>query len=236
LSVRKTMEAIVLAGGFGRRLQSVVTDLPKPMAPVGGRPFLEILLRLLAQKVFRRVVLSLGYRAEQISGYFGKQYAGMELAYAIEHEPLGTGGAIRLALSLCSDEPVFVFNGDTFLDLEVEAIMKAWQRDGQPLIVARRVSDTARYGRLRVENDCVIGFNEKGEGGPGLINAGCYVFHGNQLDEFVLHTPFSIETDYLVPAVQKKPFACFETEGLFIDIGIPEDYARAQSILGNYIW
>ena len=229
------MEAIVLAGGFGRRLQSVVADLPKPMAPVGGRPFLEILLHLLAHKGFGRVVLSLGYRAEQISGYFGKQYAGMELEYAIEREPLGTGGAIRLALSLCSGEPVFVFNGDTFLDLEVGAVLEKWKRDGQPLIVARRVSDTARYGRLRVENDRVIGFNEKGEGGSGAINAGCYLFRTNQLDEFALHTPFSIEMDYLAVAVQRTPFTYFETEGLFIDIGIPEDYTKAQSLLENYV-
>ena len=111
------MEAILLAGGFGRRLQAVVPDLPKPMAPVSGRPFLEILLSILADKGVNRVILSLGYRAEQISSYFGARYAGMELDYVVEEAPLGTGGGIRLALSRCSSNPVFIFNGDTFLDL-----------------------------------------------------------------------------------------------------------------------
>ncbi len=114
------MEAIVLAGGFGTRLRQVVPDLPKPMAPIAGRPFLEILLLSLYQKGFSRVVLSLGFMAEKIIAHFGDRYVGMDLVYAVEHHPLGTGGAIRVALAQCASDHVFVFNGDTYLDLEVK--------------------------------------------------------------------------------------------------------------------
>ena len=107
------MEAIVLAGGFGTRLRQVVADVPKPMAPIADRPFLEILLGSLARKGFSQVVLSLGFMAEKISDHFGARFAGMDIAYVVEETPLGTGGAIRLALDACTQDHVFVFNGDT---------------------------------------------------------------------------------------------------------------------------
>ena len=116
------MEAIVLAGGFGTRLKSVVFDLPKPMAPVAGKPFLERLLKSLAQKGFTRIVLALGYMAEKVIEHFGSRFEGMELVYEIESTPLGTGGAVRLALTQCLTDHVFVFNGDTYLDLEVSHV------------------------------------------------------------------------------------------------------------------
>jgi D-glycero-alpha-D-manno-heptose 1-phosphate guanylyltransferase len=113
------MEAIVLAGGRGTRLQDVVPVLPKPMAPIAGRPFLEIVLCLLARKGFRRAVLSLGYMADKVVACFGDHFSGMDLIYEIEPRPLGTGGATRQALARCNADHVFVFNGDTYLDLEV---------------------------------------------------------------------------------------------------------------------
>jgi D-glycero-alpha-D-manno-heptose 1-phosphate guanylyltransferase len=123
-------------------------------------------------------------------------------------------------------------NGDTFLDFEVEAIEHQWQQNHQPIIVARQVEDTARYGRLVIADGLIKGFSEKGVAGPGLINAGCYIFRPDQLDAFPLHTPFSLEADYLVQAVMNMPIEVFVTTGQFIDIGIPEDYQRAQ--LGTY--
>ena len=118
------MEAVVLAGGLGTRLRQVVPDLPKPMAPVAGRPFLEILLGALAAKGIDRVVLSVGHRADAITGHFGHRWNGLEIDYAVEATPLGTGGAVRLALGHCRHDPVLVVNGDTFLDLEVDALMR----------------------------------------------------------------------------------------------------------------
>lgn len=225
------MEAIVLAGGFGTRLHKVVPDLPKPMAPVAGRPFLEILLSDLACKGFKRVVLSLGFRAEVIIAHFGERFAGLGIAYAVEDTPLGTGGAVRLGMSRCLGEHVFIFNGDTFLDLEADAVERLWQKYRHPIIVAREVSDTARYGRLLVKRGRVVGFTEKGVSGPGLINAGCYVLGAGQLDAWPLNTPFSLEADYFARAVKTESVDVFETQGFFIDIGVPEDYLRAQTLL-----
>jgi D-glycero-alpha-D-manno-heptose 1-phosphate guanylyltransferase len=227
------MEAIILAGGFGRRLRELVSDVPKPMAPVAGKPFLEILLGNLALKGFRRVVLSLGFMADKISDHFGDQFAGMALDYVVESYPLGTGGAVRLALASCNQDHVFVFNGDTFLDLEVAEVEQLWQEQHHPIIVGRKVQDTKRYGSLLTAHACVTGFAEKGMSGPGLINAGCYVLENSQLDEYPLQQPFSLEADFLTKTVQKIPVDVFVTEGLFIDIGIPEDYIRAQTLLAG---
>lgn len=225
------MEAIVLAGGFGTRLRQVVADVPKPMAPIAGRPFLEILLSALAKKGFSRAVLSLGFMAENISGHFGSRFAGLDLAYVVEDTPLGTGGATRLAATACTQDHVFVFNGDTYLDLEVELLEQQWQAKRHPIVVGRQVPDTTRYGRLVVEGKRIASFAEKGIAGPGLINAGCYVLATDALARFPLRRPFSIETDYLVPEVARATVEVFVTEGVFIDIGIPEDYSRAQTLL-----
>jgi D-glycero-alpha-D-manno-heptose 1-phosphate guanylyltransferase len=227
------MEAIVLAGGFGTRLRQVVAHVPKPMAPVAGHPFLEILLRSLAQKGFSRVVLSLGFMAEKISGHFGPRFAGLDLAYVLEATPLGTGGATRLAAEACTQDHVYVFNGDTYLDLEVELLEQQWQAKRHPIVVSRQVPDTARYGRLVLDGDRITSFAEKGISGPGLINAGCYVLARDALARFSLNQPFSIETDYLVPEVARATVDVFVTKGMFIDIGIPEDYAKAQTLLAD---
>ena len=227
------MEAIVLAGGFGTRLRQVVADVPKPMAPIAGRPFLEILLGSLAKKGFSRAVLSLGFMAEKISGHFGSRFAGLDIAYVVEDTPLGTGGATRLAAAACTQDHVFVFNGDTYLDLEVELLEQQWQARRHPIVVGRQVPDTARYGRLVVDGDRITSFAEKGITGPGLINAGCYVLSRDALARFPLNQAFSIETDYLVPEVARAMVEVFVTGGVFIDIGIPEDYSRAQTLLAD---
>jgi D-glycero-alpha-D-manno-heptose 1-phosphate guanylyltransferase len=227
------MEAVILAGGFGTRLQAVVPNLPKPMAPVAGRPFLEILLSALRRKGFNRVVLSLGYRAEQIMNHFGTGFLGLSLDYVVETTPLGTGGATRLALSRCRSNPVFIFNGDTFLDLEIETVVNLWGKYRKPIITARRVEDTYRYGSLLLSDDRVVGFSEKGVHGEGLINAGCYVFPRDLLDEYPLFQAFSLESDFLTRTIITTEFLCFETKGMFIDIGVPEDYQSAQTLLAE---
>jgi len=227
------MEAIVLAGGFGTRLRAVVPNLPKPMAPVAGRPFLEILLATLAENGFRRIVLSLGYMADSVVDHFGEQFAGMRLVHEVERTPLGTGGAVRQALRRCESDHVFVLNGDTYLDLEFAAVEAQWQRDHVPIIVARAVPDTARYGRLKTAGLRVVGFVSKGVAGAGLINAGCYVFPREIEREFPADEAFSLEADFLESAVTRMPVHCFVSSGDFIDIGVPDDYERAQSELAR---
>lgn len=227
------MEAIVLAGGFGTRLRSVVKDVPKPMAPIAGRPFLEILLETLARKGFTRVILSIGFMAENIMNHFGSHFSGIDIIYAVEKKPLGTGGAIRLGMSLSQNSHLYIFNGDTYLDIESQDIEALWKRNKRPVIVARHVPNTNRYGRLQTDGGRVTGYHEKSLGGSGLINAGCYLFNRGQLDEFDLNEPFSLETDYFARVLSKGLFDVFTTKGQFIDIGIPEDFLRAQVELGQ---
>ena len=229
------LEAVVLAGGFGTRLRAVVPDLPKPMAPVAGRPFLEILLSMLAKKGVRRAVLSLGYRADLIVRHFGASYAGIELVSEIETEPLGTGGALRAALARCGSDAALVVNGDTYLDLELDALAARWQQKRVPLIVGRAVQDTARFGRLDVSGAALLGFAARGAGGPGVINMGHYVLPTTLFaDQPGLPKNFSFEADFLAPRAGELGFEVFVTEGLFIDIGVPEDYARAQHELAPW--
>jgi D-glycero-alpha-D-manno-heptose 1-phosphate guanylyltransferase len=229
-------EAIVLSGGLGTRLRSIVPDLPKSMASIGGRPFLEILLKNLAKKGFKRVILSLGYLAEKITAHFGSSFAGMELHYVIEEVPLGTGGAIRLAISACSQDHAYVFNGDTFLDLEVDQIDEEWKLKKTPLVIAKFIQDTSRYGQLIADPTThkLISFSEKGISGKGLINAGCYLLNKTQLDSFKLNNSFSFEKEYLNKPETLNIFDVFVTKGVFIDIGVPEDYLLAQSFLHDF--
>lgn len=229
------MEAIILAGGLGTRLKSVVDNVPKPMAPICGRPFLEILLSHLARHHVTRVILSVGHLAEVVIDHFGHRFLGIELAYVLEDTPLGTGGALATALPHCRADHVFVLNGDTFLDLDLGAVERVWREQNQPVIVLREVPDTARYGRVEVNSGRVTQFSEKGLAGPGRINAGYYLVPTDLLAEHTAGKPFSLEADFLAGAIHVRDFAAFVSDGLFIDIGIPEDFHRAQTMLRPYV-
>ncbi len=226
------LQAIILAGGLGMRLRAVVPDLPKPMAPVAGRPFLAHVLDALAEAGFEAVVLAVGYRHEVIREHFGSRHRGMELRYSLEEQPLGTGGGLRLAVDLVTADPVFILNGDTWLDLDFRAMYAAHEAAGACLTVAVcRVPDVARYGSLEIEEGRIVRFREKGAGGPGLINAGTYLASAGLLRTIPPGRVHSFEQDLLVPeGARIRPLA-FLTGGRFIDIGVPEDYARAQYLL-----
>jgi D-glycero-alpha-D-manno-heptose 1-phosphate guanylyltransferase len=225
------MQAIVLAGGFGTRLRGVVPDLPKPLAPVAGRPFLSILLGQLRDAGFELAVLSVGYRHELIREAFGSRFDGLSVAYAVEDRPLGTGGAIRLAARSCSAIDVFVLNGDSYVEVDFAAMRERHREAGAALTVcSAEVADTARYGRLLVDGCYITGFAEKGVAGPGLINAGVYLVRRNLLETPGLPEAFSFESDVLAARLAELRPAVFPTRGRFIDIGIPEDYTRAQSM------
>ena len=225
------MQAIILAGGLGTRLRGVVPDLPKPLAPVAGRPFLAIVLEQLRTQGFASAVLSVGYRHELIRQAFGDRFGGLALGYVIEDRPLGTGGAIRLAARACSEADVFVLNGDSYADLDF-ADMRARHGEARvPLTVcAVEVPDAARYGRVLVHDSRITGFSEKGTAGPGLINAGIYLMRRNLLEEPELPEVFSLERDVLEARVGELRPLAYLTRGRFIDIGVPDDYARAQGM------
>jgi D-glycero-alpha-D-manno-heptose 1-phosphate guanylyltransferase len=230
------MEAIVLAGGLGTRLASRLQGLPKPMAPVAGRPFLEILLTQLRRAGSTRVLLSVGHRHEAIQDHFGTAFNSMELDYVIEHAPLGTGGAVRLALTQAREESVLVLNGDTILDADYAEMMSlhAGSNAAVTLAVVHR-DDVSRYGGVTVEGGHVVGFEEKGRTGPGWISAGTYVLARDLAWPSALPEKFSIETDVFVPEVARLRPAAFQVEGYFLDIGIPEDYDRAQTELARFV-
>lgn len=228
------MKAIILAGGLGTRLRSVVSDVPKVMAPLADeRPFLSYLIEYLKHQGITEVILSVCFLRELIQAYFRDNYHGLPIHYAVESTPLGTGGAIRKALSLTeSNEPIFVLNGDTFLKMNYRAMYDLHARSSTSITMAlRKIDDCERYGSVMTHQDKVIGFIEKGIKRAGLINAGVYLVKPTLFQESVFagsENPFSFETDFLVPSIQRLKPSAFVTEDYFIDIGIPEDYERAK--------
>ena len=228
-------EAIILAGGLGSRLRKVAPNEPKPMASIAGTPFLKLLLNSLSRKKFSRIILSVGFKAEMIIDYFGEHYLGMELVYQREDIPLGTGGAIVQALPRCINDNVFVINGDTFLDFEVDELECLWNKKKQAIMTVKAVQDISRFGALKVKEGHLVAFNEKGGLGEGLINAGCYLLPTNFFPLDFNVRSFSFEQDYLMQYINEYPIWIYESSGYFIDIGIPEDYFLAQTTLKPYI-
>jgi NDP-sugar pyrophosphorylase family protein len=226
------MKAIVLVGGLGTRLRSVVSDVPKPMAPVQGRPFVSFVLDRLVDAGFTGTVFAAGYRSDALRSYFGVEYRGMPLAYSIETEPLGTGGAVRLAWDRAGGQEVFALNGDTYAELDFRAMQAEHRRAGSSLTVAIcYAADAARYGALELAGDRVRGFSEKGRSGPGWINAGTYLLAPGLRDFFPRQDAFSFERDLLARHVEAMRPLAFRSTGPFIDIGTPEDYVQAEGLL-----
>lgn len=225
------MDAIILAGGFGSRLQSVVKDIPKPMALINNRPFLSILLESLRINGIHRVVLSVGYKFDYIYEYFGSNFNGLELVYSIESEPLGTGGAIAKALNHVVGDAALVLNGDTFINLETEKLFKFWDLNKVPIMLVHYVENSGRYGRVEFSDTQIISFHEKGIEIAGFINAGCYLLPKSIFDGFKLPEKFSFEQNFLTEYIIQNKMMAYPSNGLFIDIGIPEDYQLAQILL-----
>lgn len=221
------MQAIILAGGFGTRLRSMLGDVPKPLAPIHNKPFLAYLLEYLHSQGVTEVVLSVHFLAEQIQQYFRSSYAGIQIQYAHESQPLGTGGAIRYSLQKVDpSRPVIVLNGDTLVKLDYRALYAHHQ---ETLTMGLRfVSDRSRYGAVRIENERVVEFQERGSAQPGYISAGIYVLDPSIFSESTLLDPFSFEKDFLLPYCPTLRPQAFMIDDYFIDIGVPEDYLRAQ--------
>lgn len=223
-------EAVILAGGFGTRLSHVVSDVPKPMAPVYGRPFLCYLLDRLADAGIQRVVLATGYMHEVIEAYFGTGYQGLEIVYSNEDQPLFTGGAIRQAATKIQSEDFVVLNGDTLFDIDFQQLYDFHTSHNAHLSIAlRRVEDTGRYGAVTCENDRIVAFHEKTESqGAGDINGGIYAIKRAWLLSQDLPTKFSFEKELMQPLAGSLHFYGLSFNDYFIDIGVPEDYFRAQ--------
>lgn len=228
------MEAIILAGGFGTRLASRLSGIPKPMANINGRPFLEILIDQLNHNGCRRIMLSVGHLHHVIRDHFGASFKGVDLVYVVEETPLGTGGAIRAALKQAREESSLVLNGDTFLQIDYMALLRFHAAQAVPVTLAvTHQTDCARYGGVLIDKHRIISFTEKGSSGPGWINAGVCAVRKDLDWPYSVGESFSLERDYLVPQASNRRLAAFETTGFFLDIGIPEDLDRAQTELKN---
>jgi D-glycero-alpha-D-manno-heptose 1-phosphate guanylyltransferase len=228
------MEAVVLAGGLGTRLRGVIGGLPKALAPVCGRPFLEYLLARIAQGGVARAVIATGYGAELIEQAIGARFAGMIIDYSREVEPLGTGGALKLAAGQVRGDDFLALNGDTFVEVDLRGMLAAHLREGRALTVATvEVPDASRYGTLDVRHETLVGFREKGNTGGGVINAGVYAVKRELLTQPRLPLKFSLESDLLQREVEALRPLAFPASGRFIDIGVPQDYARAQTLFAT---
>ncbi|MGE0754590.1 MAG: nucleotidyltransferase family protein [Alphaproteobacteria bacterium] len=233
------MQAIILAGGFGTRLRSAIGDVPKPMAPVAGRPFLRWLLEYMAQQGIRQATLCLHHMPHMIQRTLGSHYAGIRLSYIIEQSPLGTGGAIKNALAqMNTSKPVFVLNGDSLVQLNYMQMLQNHYRMQRPLTIATQtMPDCSRYSLLELEQGHVHSYKTRGTKAPGIISNGFYIVEPDVFDGAELPAAFSFEADFLAPYVPTIRPANYNGAGYFIDIGVPDDYARAQAeipaLLGN---
>ncbi len=225
--------AIILAGGFGTRLKSVVADLPKPMAAVNARPFLDYQLDYLNHSGITNVCLSLGHMAEKIRSHYGNRYKGLQLSYAIETKPLGTGGGIRLALEEVKQNEVLVLNGDSFFDIDIRNFYaQHLKAQAHYSLALRKVEDASRYGAITMdEKNRITSFTEKSSAkAPGLINGGVYVLNRDvYLSETEPKENFSIEKEVFEKRMQDLRIFGFVFEDYFIDIGVPDDYQKAQN-------
>jgi len=224
-------EAIILAGGLGTRLKSILQDTPKPMAVINGKPFLNYILDQLVEQNFDRVILSVGYKANYIIKYYSNQYKNLKIEYSIEENPLGTGGAIKKSLELIHGDYSFIINSDTYLEFESSLLEQEFKKNKLPIIVGIEVESTERFGRIILENNYLIGFTEKGIKGRGIINGGVYLFPKSILHDYPESTNFSIESDFIQKKYKEISFKVVISKSKFIDIGIPEDYFLAQELL-----
>jgi D-glycero-alpha-D-manno-heptose 1-phosphate guanylyltransferase len=231
------MDAVVLAGGLGTRLQSVVRDVPKPMAPVADRPFLERLLEYWLAQGVRRFVISVGYLAERITDYFGSSWRGAEIQYAHERSPLGTGGGLLLALEDVRSEDVLLLNGDTFFAVDLVTFARFHRERRADCSVALFASeDLQRYLGIELGADGQIGqLGVRSASGRALVNGGVYLFRVAALRDgpWRAGDRLSLEADIL-PWGLSSGWAMYGSafDGGFIDIGVPEDYRRAPTVLG----
>ena len=224
-------EAIILAGGLGTRLQRVIEGLPKAMAPVSGRPFLEYLLDHLIESGLTHAILSTGHLSDVIQDHFGDKYHDLKLSYVVEDKPLGTGGAIVLAGERVQKKQYFVMNGDTLFRVDMRKMYSMHCNKKADITIAlRKAENVSRYGCINIdEGGRIISFSEKEkEKGSGWINGGIYLMNKTVIDNAELPGIFSVEKDLFPSLLSDQHVYGYTDDGYFIDIGTPEDYERAQ--------
>lgn len=233
--IHASREALILAGGLGTRLRPLVSDRPKPLADIDGRPFLEHLLGQLARFGWQRAILCVGYLGQQVRGQLGDRHGTLALEYSIEAQPLGTGGALRNAMHLLRSSQVLVMNGDSYCDTDLAAFADAHLRpalnDGRAatMVVLHR-EDRSQSGAVDLDDDgrVVTFFSRPTTAEVGLINAGIYMFHRAVLDAIPPGRRISLEGEVLPQLARRGTLFGWRANGAFIDIGTPETYRAAQ--------
>jgi D-glycero-alpha-D-manno-heptose 1-phosphate guanylyltransferase len=224
------MRTIILAGGFGTRLQQVVPNLPKPLADIGGRPLLAWQLDLLVHQGASDIILCVHHLHERMGQFLQGWHHGIPMRCIVEQQPLGTGGALYHALrEIRPETPVLVLNGDTFSGMDYRALYAAHLSHRAPVTIAvRHAEDRGRFGAIESEHGLITKYTSAGTDTPGLISTGTYVVSPQLFDAFSMPAMFSFERDFLEQHAVALRTRVFETSGYFVDIGVPEDYARAQ--------
>ena len=226
-------KAVILAGGKGTRLASVVHDKPKPMADIAGLPFLHYMILTLKKNGIDEVVLLVGHLREVIMDYFQSSYHGVVISYEIEAEPRGTGGLIY-ELAKQWQEPILLVNGDTYFDVDIQALVTKAEQS-EIIIAVRAVEHSDRYGVLEIHDDRIVDFKEKTWIDQGYINGGIYMLPAGVFDNYNLPFSFSIEKDFFELHKDSLHLKPFYSQGYFIDIGIPEDYEKAQTSIPRQV-
>ncbi|MFV0417113.1 MAG: nucleotidyltransferase family protein [Dysgonomonas sp.] len=228
-------EGIILAGGFGTRLQSVVNDVPKSMAEVAKKPFLEYLFEYATDQEFSHIILSLGYKAEVVIDWLESQQRSFKISYVIENSPLGTGGAIKYAFGKVADKEAFVINGDTFFDVDTHNLLEFHKTKQADISVALKpMTDFDRYGSVTLnDQQRIISFNEKQYRKEGLINGGIYIVNTELFEKIDLPEKFSFEKDIMESHIHGLGIYGSEQDHYFIDIGIPSDFEKANKDFAN---
>lgn len=223
-------EAIILAGGLGTRLRSELPDLPKCMAPVNDKPFLAYVINYLQSEGITHFIFSLGYKSEAITAFLQKKFPSLSYKIIVEEDPLGTGGAVKKALAAAKDNNVLIVNGDTLFKADIKLLSSAdTLSEACCTLSLKPMKNFSRYGVVEIDEFGIIKkFKEKQFYESGLINGGVYAINKNRFLSENLPHKFSFETDYLEKFYKTRKMLGVVQEGYFIDIGIPEDYARAQ--------
>jgi len=223
-------QAIILAGGLGTRLQSAVSNVPKCIAPVAGKPFLHYVINYFQQQGVNEFIFSLGYMSEIIEEYLQLHHQNLVYQIVVEKEPLGTGGAIQLACTKATQKDVVILNGDTFFEVDVQSIMSFHQQQQAACTLSlKTMQQFDRYGVVEMDkNSTIYSFKEKQYYDQGLINGGVYVVNIHQFLSNTFPQKYSFEKEYLEKYVGEGKFTGIEQQGYFIDIGIPEDFNKAQ--------
>jgi D-glycero-alpha-D-manno-heptose 1-phosphate guanylyltransferase len=228
-------ECIILAGGLGTRLRSVVPDLPKCMAPVAGKPFLAHVVSYFQHQGVEKFIFSLGYKHEVIQGYLEAEYPALQKQYVIEKDPLGTGGAIQLACRQATEKNVLILNGDTLFSIQLPALTAFHeQHQSHCTLALKPMQHFERYGVVEItDTGAIKSFQEKRYYESGLINGGIYALQVAPFLKEGLPEKFSFEKDYLEKLYTVRPMYGVVQDEYFIDIGIPEDFEKANRELVN---